>query len=158
MKSHFSDALSKLRRDKGFSQKQAAADLGVSQALLSHYENGAREPKLEFVVKACGYYNVTADYLLGRSGEKELTVMPVPRGCEGAPRMISAVCAVFDTLDELSDPDLYSSAVDYLTVPAVNLAALISDPDAPHDPMRDVNLKLAEAALITSARKTIRQS
>ena len=45
----------------------AAADLGISQALLSHYENGAREPGLSFVCRACDYYGVTADYMLGRS-------------------------------------------------------------------------------------------
>jgi len=70
MKSEFSEMLSGLRRGKGLSQRRAAADLGISQALLSHYENGAREPKLEFVVKACDYYNVPADYILGRSGER----------------------------------------------------------------------------------------
>ena len=48
-------------------QRKVAADLGISQALLSHYENGAREPGLGFVCRACDYYNVTADYLLGRA-------------------------------------------------------------------------------------------
>jgi len=67
MKSAFSETLSSLRREKGLSQRNAAAELGISQALLSHYENGAREPKLEFVVKACNYYDVSADYILGRS-------------------------------------------------------------------------------------------
>ena len=67
MKSAFSEMLSSLRREKGFSQRQAAAELGISQALLSHYENGAREPKLEFVVRACNYYDISADYMLGRS-------------------------------------------------------------------------------------------
>ena len=70
MKSTFSEVLSKLRREKGLSQRRAAADLGISQALLSHYENDAREPKLEFVVKACDYYDVPADYILGRSVER----------------------------------------------------------------------------------------
>ena len=45
----------------------AAVELGISQALLSHYENGAREPGLGFVCRACDYYGVSADYLLGRS-------------------------------------------------------------------------------------------
>ena len=40
----FSETMSELRRKKGASQRTAAADLGISQALLSHYENGAREP------------------------------------------------------------------------------------------------------------------
>ena len=42
----FSDRLTTQRKRKGVSQKQAAADLGISQALLSHYENGIREPGL----------------------------------------------------------------------------------------------------------------
>jgi|GEM_PF-1019567 len=67
MKSAFSEVLSSLRREKGLSQRRAAEDLGVSQALLSHYENDAREPKLEFVIKACNYYDVSADYILGRT-------------------------------------------------------------------------------------------
>ena len=67
MERQFSETLSALRKGRGISQRQAAADLGISQALLSHYENGAREPGLGFVCRACDYYGVTADYLLGRS-------------------------------------------------------------------------------------------
>ena len=61
--------LSRLRREKGVSQRKAASDLHISQALLSHYENGAREPGLAFVCRACDYYGVTADFLLGRTGD-----------------------------------------------------------------------------------------
>ena len=74
----FSETMSELRRKKGASQRTAAADLGISQALLSHYENGAREPGLDFVCRACEYYGVSADYLLGRTDEL---------GGETAPRL-----------------------------------------------------------------------
>lgn len=60
-------ALSTLRHRKNLSQREAARDLGISQALLSHYENGAREPRMEFIVRACDYYGVSADYLAGRT-------------------------------------------------------------------------------------------
>lgn len=63
----FSRTLSLLRQEKGISQRKAALALGISQALLSHYENGIREPGLAFVVKACDYYHVSSDYLLGRT-------------------------------------------------------------------------------------------
>ena len=63
----FSETMSALRRARGYSQRRAAADLNISQALLSHYENGAREPGLDFVCRACAYYGVSADYLLGLS-------------------------------------------------------------------------------------------
>ena len=65
----FSQKMSELRKARGLSQRRAAGDLGISQALLSHYENGAREPGLEFVCRACRYYGVSADYILGLAGE-----------------------------------------------------------------------------------------
>ena len=71
----FSRTLSLLRRERGVSQRSAASDLGISQALLSHYENGAREPGLAFVRKACDYYHVSADFLLGRSMNREGTTI-----------------------------------------------------------------------------------
>jgi len=63
----FATRLMELRKDKKISQKQAAKDLGISQALLSHYENGVRECGLNFVVRAANYYNVSCDFLLGNS-------------------------------------------------------------------------------------------
>lgn len=72
MNADFPRILTLVRKEKKISQKQAAADLGISQALLSHYEKGIRECGLEFIVKAADYYNVTCDYLLGHS--------PVPNG------------------------------------------------------------------------------
>ena len=66
----FASKISALRREKNISQKDAANDLGVSQALLSHYEKGIRECNLEFVKKAAVYYNVSADFLLGLSEAK----------------------------------------------------------------------------------------
>lgn len=70
MHARFARNLSQLRHEKGVSQRQAAQALEVSQALLSHYENGIREPGLAFVVRACDYYEVSADYLLGRRPER----------------------------------------------------------------------------------------
>lgn len=59
--------LSELRKAKGISQKEASAQLGISQALLSHYEKGIRECGLGFLVRAADFYGVSCDYLLGRS-------------------------------------------------------------------------------------------
>ncbi len=67
MERTFSHTMSELRKARGLSQRAAAAELKISQALLSHYENGAREPGLDFVRRACRYYGVSADYLLGIS-------------------------------------------------------------------------------------------
>lgn len=67
MDNNFARILTLLRKERGYSQKKAAGDLGVSQALLSHYEKGIRECGLDFVVRVADYYNVSCDYLLGRT-------------------------------------------------------------------------------------------
>ena len=67
MNNDFPRIITLLRKERMLSQKQAAADLGVSQALLSHYEKGVRECGLDFVCKAADYYDVSTDYLLGRT-------------------------------------------------------------------------------------------
>jgi len=75
MNDNFPRVLSLLRQEKGISQRKAAAELGISQALLSHYENGVREPGLRFVANACDYYHVSADYLLGRTLSRDGTII-----------------------------------------------------------------------------------
>ena len=67
----FASVFSALRRENGYSQRKVANDLNISQALLSHYENGVREPRLDFIIKACKYYGVSTDYMLGVSQTKE---------------------------------------------------------------------------------------
>ncbi len=64
---NFSSTITELRKRKGISQKLAAKELGISQALLSHYENGIRECGLDFVLRVATYYGVSCDYLLGNS-------------------------------------------------------------------------------------------
>ena len=71
MKTDFPRVLSLLRKEKGISQKEAASQLGVSQALLSHYEKGIRECGLDFLIRAANFYGVSADYLLGRSADPD---------------------------------------------------------------------------------------
>ena len=64
-----------------FREKDAAHDLNISQALLSHYERGARECGLDFLIKIADYYGVSCDYLLGRTSERsgaKLTVNDIP--------------------------------------------------------------------------------
>lgn len=70
MNTDFPRILTLLRKEKKLSQKQAAEELGVSQALLSHYEKGIRECGLDFVVKVADYYQVSCDYLLGRAADR----------------------------------------------------------------------------------------
>ena len=81
MDADFPRILTLLRKERGISQKQAAAELGISQALLSHYEKGIRECGLDFVVRTADFYGVSCDYLLGRSPERtgaKLTYEDIP--------------------------------------------------------------------------------
>jgi transcriptional regulator with XRE-family HTH domain len=81
MNNNFARIITLLRKERGYSQKKVAEDLEVSQALLSHYEKGIRECGLDFVVKIADYYNVSCDYLLGRTPERSgatLTVEDIP--------------------------------------------------------------------------------
>ncbi len=70
MSTAFANRIASLRKEKGLSQKEVAISLGVSQALLSHYEKGVRECGLDFVVSCADYFGVTTDYLLGRQDSK----------------------------------------------------------------------------------------
>lgn len=81
MAMEFSRIITLLRKERGITQKKAAAELGVSQALLSHYEKGIRECGLEFVVRIADFYGVSCDYLLGRSPDRSgltLNVEDIP--------------------------------------------------------------------------------
>ena len=81
MNTDFPRIIALQRKERQISQKQAAADLGISQALLSHYEKGIRECGLDFLVKIADYYNVSCDYLLGRTPEPEgktITMEEIP--------------------------------------------------------------------------------
>lgn len=70
MERNFPVIISELRKEKGLSQKEAAAKLGISQALLSHYEKGIRECGQSFLIKIADFYEVSCDYLLGRTTER----------------------------------------------------------------------------------------
>ena len=91
MERGFSQTMSALRKQRRLNQRKVAADLNISQALLSHYETGAREPGLDFVCRACKYYNVSADYLLGLSDNPD-----------GADRAIDALASLTEALEAMS--------------------------------------------------------
>ena len=96
MERSFPETLSALRKERNISQRSAAADLNISQALLSHYENGVREPGLGFVCRVCDYYGVSADYLLCRSDK----VNPVEQVSESAKQMLESMQQLLDKTRE----------------------------------------------------------
>jgi len=133
MCSDFSRCLSLLRQEKKVSQRAAAKDLGISQALLSHYENGVREPGLAFVIKACNYYNVSADFLLGRtlsrdgttivsaedlydySTEKDNVLHGSIMATLNKKLLVNSIGMLFDLLGKTGKKDAITAAAQYLS-------------------------------------------
>lgn len=105
--------LTLLRKEHKLSQKQVASDLGVSQALLSHYEKGIRECGLEFLVKVSEYYNVSCDYLLGKTSSRSGGTVVISQNTRKTSKedpkeaaIFNAMRAVFKTCDIFSCEDL----------------------------------------------------
>ncbi|MDE7330288.1 MAG: helix-turn-helix domain-containing protein [Clostridia bacterium] len=63
----FNERLKELRIMKCVSQQEVASFLGLTQKAYCFYELGTREPSLNTLSKLCDYFDVTSDYLLGRS-------------------------------------------------------------------------------------------
>ncbi len=127
----FSRTLSLLRQEKGISQRKAAVALGISQALLSHYENGIREPGLAFVVRACDYYHVSSDYLLGRTLSRDGVIIDASEIYDSSAEkgtlkgsimatlqkklVVNTVSVLFDLLGKLGSREAITGAGDYLS-------------------------------------------
>ena len=103
MERNFGSTLSELRHSRDLSQRTLATDLHISQALLSHYENGTREPGLPFVCRVCDYFGVSADYILGRSDDEATGACAT-----------GAVAELNRSLYELDDNALRKAALDYV--------------------------------------------
>jgi transcriptional regulator with XRE-family HTH domain len=59
--------LKELREENNISRSDLAEILGVSTQTIANYENGHREPNFDILLKIADYFNVTVDYLIGRS-------------------------------------------------------------------------------------------
>lgn len=59
--------LSALREERKWTQLQTSTALGISRAALSHYEKNRREPDSETLSKFADLFQVTVDYLIGRT-------------------------------------------------------------------------------------------
>lgn len=62
--------LKELRKEKGISQLKLAMDLAMNQNTISRYETGEREADYKTLIKIADYFDVSIDYLLGRTDNK----------------------------------------------------------------------------------------
>lgn len=61
----FAERLKKLREDQGLSTRALGEIVGTSNATISRYETGKRDPDLILVHNIAQYFNVTIEYLCG---------------------------------------------------------------------------------------------
>ena len=61
-----------LRQQKGISQLKLAMDLTMNQNSISRYENGERQADYNTLIKFADYFNVSIDYLLGRTDNPKM--------------------------------------------------------------------------------------
>ncbi len=61
-----------LREDADLTQTQIGNVLGLPQRTYAYYENGGRAIPLEILVALADFYNVSVDYLLGRTDNREM--------------------------------------------------------------------------------------
>ena len=64
--------LKELRKKKDISQLRLATDLDTTQNTISRYETGEREPGIDELIKIADYFNVSVDYLIGRTDDPKL--------------------------------------------------------------------------------------
>ena len=70
----FSSVLRKLRDEKGLNQTQLGKELNLAQRTISNYETGERFPNEIILNQIADYFDVSMDYLLGRTTLKKYTV------------------------------------------------------------------------------------
>lgn len=61
------DMIAELRQDHGLRQKDLAQVLHLAESSISNFETGQRLPKSDSICRICDFFNVSADYLLGRA-------------------------------------------------------------------------------------------
>ncbi len=62
--------LKKLRKERNISQLKMALDLNMNQNTISRYENLEREADYETLIRIADYFDISLDYLLGRTDKK----------------------------------------------------------------------------------------
>lgn len=61
-----------LRNDADLSQKQISEILQISQRSYSHYETGSRGIPIEMLIRLANYYDISIDYIVGRTNNKKM--------------------------------------------------------------------------------------
>lgn len=68
----FQERLKFLRKERNLTIEELAKNLGSAKSTISRYENGLREPKKDFLELLCNYFDVSTDYLLGKTDKRNI--------------------------------------------------------------------------------------
>ena len=91
--------IKQLRQKRGVIQEILAAELGITQQMLSKYERDITLIKVDILKKIAAYFNVTTDYLLG--------VSDVKRDIKGQMKVNETLDAYYDLVEVYKDLDPY---------------------------------------------------
>lgn len=67
----YGDVLRKLRTERGLSQKELTDRLIINRSTYARYETSSTQPDFETLSKLADFYNVSVDYLLGRTNNRD---------------------------------------------------------------------------------------
>jgi len=72
MKSDFKHVFVKLLQIRSISAYKLSADTGISQGLISNWKKGTKTPAAENLIVIADYFDISVDYLLGRTDKPEV--------------------------------------------------------------------------------------
>lgn len=64
--------LKQLRKERKMTQLELSEKTGINQAVISKYESGERTPTTEKLIILADFYGVSVDYMIGRTGKREI--------------------------------------------------------------------------------------
>lgn len=73
-KNHFDNNLKELRKENGYSQREVAEVISVSQRVYSNYERGEKEPSIDTLIKLSKLFKTTIDYILCNENKRISTM------------------------------------------------------------------------------------
>ncbi len=100
-----------LREKRGLIQELLAAELGITQQMLSKYERDTSIIKVDVLKKLAGYFNVTTDYLLGMSDVK--------RDLTGQIRINETIDEYYDLVEVYKKLDKYDQEMIWTMIQAI---------------------------------------
>ena len=104
-----------LREKGGLIQELLAAELGITQQMLSKYERDISIIKVDVLKRLAGYFNVTTDYLLGLSDVK--------RDLTGQIRINETIDEYYDLIEVYKKLDKYDQEMIWTMIQAVRKIA-----------------------------------